>query len=75
METIQALYNEINRLTNHLKTEYPELYRYLDENPMCLPNPDTPTITEEVLKAYLDSLQQVLAHYVETVEHGAPKTD
>ena len=59
---MQALINKITQLTNLLKTRYPEYYRYLDENPMTLPTSEDPNVSQEALKAYLESLELLLKH-------------
>jgi broad specificity phosphatase PhoE len=66
MKTMQELLSEIMLLTNHIETEYPELYRFLDENPMTIPSLDHPNIDKEIMKEYMDSLKQLLEHYLET---------
>ena len=46
MKKIQKLTQEINELTVRIEQEHPELYRYLDENPITIPVDDEakPTI-------------------------------
>lgn len=68
MKKMYAVLAEINELTNTLSSDYPELYRLLDENPLTLPNTPKPNIGELSLREYLESLRQLLKHYVET--HG-----
>lgn len=66
MKTMQELLSEIMLLTNHIETEYPELYRYLDENPMTIPASNHPNINKKTMEEYMDSLKQMLQHHLET---------
>ena len=49
-----------------METNYPELYRSLDENPMTLPATDHPHIDPDVMMEYLNSLKELLRHHLET---------
>ena len=53
---------KITQLTLAMKTKYPELYRYLDENPLTLPVSDSATIRKKTLQAYLESLRLLWQH-------------
>ena len=66
MKKLHALLTEINELTNRIKTVYPELYRFLDENPLTLPITAHPKVDKEALEEYLESLRQLLKHHKET---------
>lgn len=66
MNTLQALLAEISKLTKNIETNYPELYQFLDENPLTIPSESHPTIDEKILKEYLESLKQLLKHHLET---------
>ncbi|MEP2508774.1 MAG: hypothetical protein ABJH72_05430 [Reichenbachiella sp.] len=44
MKQLRELKQEINSLTLKMKQEYPELYAYLDENPITLPNNQNPDL-------------------------------
>lgn len=66
MENRQQLYKEITSITESIKSHYPELYIFLDELPMTIPAHDNPEVNEEMLADYLNSLKQLLEHYVET---------
>ncbi|PRX54635.1 hypothetical protein [Flagellimonas meridianipacifica] len=70
MRTLQELLSEIVLLTNHIETEYPELYRYLDENPMTIPVLDNPDINKKVMGEYMNSLKQLLENYLEIHQTG-----
>lgn len=66
MKELKKLNEEITRLTLKIESDYPELYRYLDENPMTLPTGSHPEIEKEVLSKYLQSLKEQLRHHMET---------
>ncbi|WP_291968055.1 hypothetical protein [Maribacter sp.] len=67
MKQLHKILNEITALTTDIETNYPELYRSLDENPMTLPVSQHPHLDKEVMQEYLESLKQMLHHYL--VEH------
>lgn len=66
MKDLHHILNEITQLTLNIETNYPELYRTLDENPMTLPVTSHPHIDKKVLQEYLESLKQLLEHHLET---------
>jgi hypothetical protein len=62
----QDTVNKILALTTKIKTNYPELYVLLDENPITIPSVIHPTINNNIMQDYLDSLKQILDHYIKT---------
>lgn len=66
MNILQALLAEISQLTKTIETNYPELYQFLDENPMTIPSEKNPSIDKKILLEYLESLKQLLKHHLET---------
>lgn len=66
MKRLQELSKEISDLTFKIEREYPELYSYLDENPITIPHSDHPEVTTKNFADYLESLKDILAHYIET---------
>lgn len=70
MRNLHSLLNEITELTNTIETRYPELYRYLEENPLTIPAEEHPHIDKQILKDYLQSLKQLLKHHLETHENS-----
>ncbi|MFZ9003725.1 MAG: hypothetical protein ACO20F_08960 [Robiginitalea sp.] len=66
MNDLRNLLQEITVLTNEIETNYPELYRYLDENPLTLPVSRHPQIDRAVLQEYLQELRELLRHHLET---------
>ncbi|ADV50271.1 hypothetical protein I2486_14815 [Cellulophaga sp. E16_2] len=65
MKNLHTILNEITQLTTNIETNYPELYRSLDENPMTLPDNAHPHMDKIVMKEYLESLKELLEHYLE----------
>ncbi|MEO9804956.1 MAG: hypothetical protein ABJF04_16990 [Reichenbachiella sp.] len=65
MKQLRELKQEINSLTLKMKQEYPELYAYLDENPITLPNNQNPDLGVSTYSEYLDSLKQLLKRHFE----------
>ena len=66
MKELTSLLAEITEVTNKIESEYPELYQFLDENPMTLPAEVHPEIDWAVMQEYLESLKKMLAGYLET---------
>jgi len=66
MNKLKNILTEVTRLTYNIETNYPELYRTLDENPMTIPATNYPQINKEVMQDYLESLKQLLIHHLET---------
>lgn len=66
MKKIQKLTQEINELTVRIEQEYPELYRYLDENPITIPVDDEAKLTYKSFADYLESLKSILEKYMES---------
>ncbi|HEX9825090.1 MAG TPA: hypothetical protein VGA80_00695 [Flavobacteriaceae bacterium] len=60
MKTVKMLLTEISDLIAEIETNYPELYQYLDENPITIPNVEHPKIGTTELKNYLESLRDLL---------------
>jgi hypothetical protein len=66
MDNLQIILAEISWLTRTIESDYPELYQFLDENPMTIPSENHPEIDKMILKDYLESLRQLLKHHLET---------
>ncbi len=66
MKNLHGILTEITQLTTNIETNYPELYRSLDENPMTIPVSDHPHIDKKIMEEYLESLKQLLEHHLET---------
>lgn len=60
MKTVKELLSEISELISNIETNYPELYQYLDENPVTIPNLQHPKISTEELENYLATLKDLL---------------
>ncbi|MCI2227611.1 hypothetical protein MC378_00410 [Polaribacter sp. MSW13] len=66
MKNLQTLLTEITQLTTNIETNYPELYRSLDENPLTIPSVNHPHMDVKIMQDYLGSLKQLLLHHIET---------
>ena len=66
MKDLHNILKDITQLTTNLETNYPELYRSLDENPMTLPVSQHPHMDKKVMQEYLNSLKELLRHHLET---------
>jgi hypothetical protein len=66
MNELKKLLQEITDITFEIETNYPELYRSLDENPLTLPVSSHPHIDKAVLQEYLQGLRELLRHHLET---------
>ncbi|WP_339627915.1 hypothetical protein [uncultured Maribacter sp.] len=66
MKDIHKLLKAITQLTTTIETNYPELYRSLDENPMTIPSTAHPHIDKELMQEYLESLKELLGHHLDT---------
>ena len=66
MINLQNILTEIFQLTKTIETDYPELYHFLEENPMTIPSESHPSIDKKILQDYLDSLRQLLKHHLDT---------
>lgn len=62
-ENMQNLVNEINKLTQLLETEYPELYLHLEELPITIASEPSNKLSKSDLENYLESLQEQIKWY------------
>jgi hypothetical protein len=67
MKTTQNLLTEITTLIREIEADYPELYRYMDENPMTIPGQKQPNVDNQALENYLQTLKDVLKRYKKEV--------
>lgn len=72
MKRLKELINEINVITVKMEREYPELYKYLDENPVTIPCCKNPELNTKTFSDYLDSLKQLLEHHISSNHPKAP---
>jgi hypothetical protein len=66
MKDVHQLMNEITQLTSNMETNYPEIYQYLDENPITVASEGSPEIDIKLLTEYLDCLKGILKNHIET---------
>jgi len=65
MDFSSKILSEISEINNDIETNYPELYKFLDENPITIPNEVHPIMDDNSLKAYLETLKSLLKKYKE----------
>ena len=66
---------EISQVTREIEDNYPELYKYIDENPMTLPDENNldesnPEVDDQAFRDYLESLKSMLAKYKDEHENN-----
>ncbi|GAA4273393.1 hypothetical protein U6A24_19515 [Aquimarina gracilis] len=71
METSKNLISEITKITTNIETNYPELYKFIEEQPITIPSSNNPKTDEQNLRDYLDSLKQLLQHHLDTHNNKA----
>tara|TARA_R110000765_G_scaffold71846_3_gene139448 strand:+ start:221 stop:436 length:216 start_codon:yes stop_codon:yes gene_type:complete len=65
MKELHSLLREISEITTNIETNYPELYRNLDENPMTITTSNHPHVNKIAMQEYLESLKELLKHHLE----------
>jgi len=68
MKTTQKILTEIATLTRKIETDYPELYKYLDESPMTIPGQKNPNVDSKALENYLQTLKDMLNRYKKSAD-------
>ena len=66
MQTIEEINQKILLKTLDIKTNYPELSKYIEEMPVTIPNLENPQITLQNLKEYYHSLNVLVINYAST---------
>lgn len=66
MTQLQTIENKIIKLTTLIETKYPELYKFLEENPVTMPSVNYPKINTKIMEDYLEDLSQLLRHHIKT---------
>lgn len=63
MKHADELLAEIASLTRKIETDYPELYPFLDENPITIPNIKHPKLDTKDLENYLETLKDQIKKF------------
>jgi hypothetical protein len=63
MKTETQIEDAILKITMKIKTDYPELSKYLDEMPTTIPDVKNPEINIKILQDYYNSLESLLKKY------------
>ncbi|MBQ0734702.1 hypothetical protein [Aquimarina celericrescens] len=66
MDASKTLITQITELTTQIETNYPELYKFIDEQPITVPSSNHPKTDEKNLLDYLESLKELLRHHLDT---------
>lgn len=66
MTKSMSIMTKITQLTSNIETNYPELYHFLEEDPITIPNQSHPNMYKITFIAYFESLKQLLKHHLET---------
>ena len=66
MQAIEEINQKILLKTLDIKTNYPELSKYIEEMPITIPNLENPQITLQNLKEYYHSLNVLVINYAST---------
>lgn len=66
MKNLQDILTQITSVTTNIETNYPELYKFLGENPVTIPSTVHPNINIAVMQDYLESLKLLLKQYIKT---------
>ena len=64
MKNINHAMQEIVLLTTEIETNYPELYKYLDETPIFLGAAPEKGVSTKDLEGYLNTLKEELKRYI-----------
>ena len=64
LQTIDDLNSRILKITLKINEEYPELYQYIEEMPVTIPDNNHPEITLKNLNTYYESLNTMLKKYM-----------
>ncbi|TYB71512.1 hypothetical protein ES677_10645 [Bizionia gelidisalsuginis] len=64
MKSLHNLLNKITILTMRIKTEYPELYVHLDEDPITIPSLQHPHMDSAIMKEYICSLKSLIKSHL-----------
>lgn len=64
MQNIRKILSEISKTIKNIETNYPGVYKYLDENPVTIPNQEDPKIGVKELRDYLDDLKDLIKKHI-----------
>lgn len=63
MKTETEIEEAILKITMKIRTDYPELSKYLEEMPTTIPDIKNPEINIKILQDYYNSLESLLKKY------------
>lgn len=73
MKNIHSLLQELVLLTTQIETNYPELYKTLDETPIFLGESTSEGVSTKELENYLSTLKAELKRYIANHPKGTFK--
>lgn len=69
MDKDLQIMEEIIKITSEIETDYPELYKYLDETPISVGNITEEDISNSDLENYLNTLKWHLSNHIKSKEN------
>lgn len=73
MKSLKEYSKAIYDLTLKIEQDYPELYQYLDENPVTIPSSQHPHMDTKAFSDYLQSLRELLEEHIKTHQKNNQK--
>lgn len=73
MKTTEELMQDIIQISSHIETNFPDLYKFLGETPINNAEPKKESVDNENLSKYLETLQLLLQHHIETQSNNFSK--
>ena len=69
MENQRRIVSEIMHLISDMETQYPEIYRFLDEDPITIPSSAQPELNQNTLAEYSDDLRELLKRHLQSHQY------
>ena len=66
MKSMKQSSQMIVQTTMLIQLEHPELYKFLEEMPVTIPDMNEPVMNQQILSDYNDSLTVMLSNYAST---------
>ena len=74
MKTEQEINDDILKITMTIHKKFPELSKFIEEMPVTIPNSSSPELNINSLKAYYESLENLLKEYKPNHKSAPRKT-
>ena len=69
MENQRGIVSEIMHLISDMETQFPEIYRYLDEDPITILSSANPELNDNTLSDYSKDLKELLKRYLQSHQY------